>query len=62
MPVTIDKELCIGCGACVGACPVEALSLDDEGKSAVDEDLCIDCHSCIAASASEAASCALPAE
>ncbi|MBR2991372.1 MAG: 4Fe-4S binding protein [Solobacterium sp.] len=48
MPVTIDKDLCIGCGACVGACPVEALSLDDEGKSTVDEALCIDCHSCIA--------------
>ncbi len=47
MPVTIDKDLCIGCGACVGVCPVEALSLDDEGKSTVDADLCIDCHSCI---------------
>ena len=49
MPVQIDKELCIGCGACVGTCPVEALSLDDEGKSTVDESLCIDCHSCMGA-------------
>ena len=32
MPVTVDKELCIGCGACVGVCPVGALELDDEMK------------------------------
>ncbi|MBQ6451569.1 MAG: 4Fe-4S binding protein [Solobacterium sp.] len=49
MPVQIDKELCIGCGACVGTCPVEALSLDDEGKSVCDESVCIDCHSCMGA-------------
>ena len=33
MAVNIDKDACIGCGACVGGCPVGALSLDDEGKS-----------------------------
>ena len=32
MAVTIDKDACIGCGACVGGCPVGALSLDDEGN------------------------------
>lgn len=47
MPVTVDKDTCIGCGACVGVCPVSALSLDDEGKSGCDEDVCIDCHACI---------------
>ncbi|MBQ1318784.1 MAG: 4Fe-4S binding protein [Solobacterium sp.] len=47
MPVTVDKELCIGCGACVGVCPVGALELDDEGKSQCNEDLCIDCQSCV---------------
>lgn len=24
---TIDKELCIGCGECIDACPTEALEL-----------------------------------
>ncbi|MEE3488746.1 MAG: 4Fe-4S binding protein [Bulleidia sp.] len=47
MPVTVDKDLCIGCGACTGVCPVTALSLDENGKSQCDEATCIDCHTCI---------------
>ncbi len=47
MPVTVDKDVCIGCGACVGVCPVTALSLDENGKSQCDEATCIDCHTCI---------------
>jgi len=47
MAVNIDKDACIGCGACVGGCPVGALSLDDEGKSVCDEGTCIDCGSCV---------------
>ena len=38
MPVTVDKDTCIGCGACVGVCPVAALALDENGKSGCDED------------------------
>ena len=40
---------CIGCGACVGVCPVGALSMNDEGKSVCDEGTCIDCGSCVSA-------------
>lgn len=47
MPVTVDKDTCIGCGACVGGCPVGALSMDDEGKSQCDAGTCIDCGSCV---------------
>ena len=41
MPVTVDKDTCIGCGACVAVCPVAALALDENGKSGCDEDVCI---------------------
>lgn len=32
--ITVDKELCIGCGACVNLCP-EIFELDGDGKSRV---------------------------
>ena len=47
MAVKIDKETCIGCGACVDVCPVAALSMKD-GKAECDEATCIDCGACIA--------------
>ncbi len=48
MPVTVDKDLCIGCGACTGVCPVEAITLGDDGKAGCDEGICIDCGACVA--------------
>ena len=48
MPVKIDREACIGCGACTGVCPTASLELDGEGKSACNADSCIDCGSCVA--------------
>ncbi len=47
MAVTINQETCIGCGACVPICPVEALSMEDNQKAAVKKDVCIDCGACI---------------
>lgn len=47
MPVTVNKDTCIGCGACTGVCPVSALSLDGDGKSECDASKCIDCGTCI---------------
>ncbi|MDO5330376.1 MAG: ferredoxin [Bacillota bacterium] len=32
MPKKVNKDLCIGCGACVGLCPA-VFSFDDEGKA-----------------------------
>ena len=46
MAVTIDGGKCTGCGACVDACPVDAIKLVD-GKAVVDEDTCIDCGTCV---------------
>ena len=28
----VDKDMCIGCGACTGICPT-VFALDDEGKA-----------------------------
>ncbi|MCD6181930.1 MAG: 4Fe-4S binding protein [Candidatus Cloacimonetes bacterium] len=46
MAVVIDKNTCIGCGACIEVCPVEALTMVDD-KSVVDPDKCIDCGACV---------------
>lgn len=38
------SEECISCGACVDACPVSAISMDD--KAVIDAGTCIDCGGC----------------
>ncbi|MCB5246217.1 MAG: 4Fe-4S binding protein [Candidatus Cloacimonadaceae bacterium] len=47
MAVKIDKDICIGCAACIDTCPTAALSMEGD-KAVCDEDTCIDCGSCIA--------------
>ena len=43
--MTIDRETCVGCGACVGTCPANAISLND-GKAVIDQDICVKCGAC----------------
>lgn len=45
MTVAVDKTKCIGCGACVVECPVEALDLID-GLAVVDPKKCEDHGKC----------------
>ncbi len=40
----IVTDECVGCGACAGTCPVEAISVAD--MAVVDADTCIDCGAC----------------
>ena len=45
MAMIVDKETCVGCGACVAVCPVGAISLED--KAHIDADACIGCGACV---------------
>lgn len=44
----LDGDLCSGCGACVGICPVDALNIDgkESFKPVLDESKCIECNLC----------------
>ncbi len=46
MSVKIEAATCVGCGACIGTCPVEALEMVED-KAVVNEATCIDCGACV---------------
>ncbi len=46
MSVKVDKEKCVGTGACVEACATDAIKVVDN-KAVVDDDACIDCGLCV---------------
>ena len=41
----VDKEKCVGCGACVEVCPAQAISMVG-GKAKINADKCVDCGKC----------------
>lgn len=43
----VNKDTCIACEACVGVCPVTAISMVD-GKAFVDPESCVECGACVA--------------
>lgn len=46
MAATVKAEDCVGCGACVDACPAEAITLVD-GVATVNADDCLECGVCV---------------
>lgn len=49
----VNDDLCMGCGACTGVCPVDAIAMDFDEKIGqflpqVDIERCTDCGNCIA--------------
>ncbi len=45
--VSIDEEVCGGCGVCVSMCPYTALSLNGSGVAECNEVLCEGCGTCV---------------
>ncbi len=46
MAAKVDKDSCVGCGACTQACPAEAIKLEGD-KAQVTEDSCVSCGACV---------------
>lgn len=46
MPIKIDVEECVGCGACQDFCPVECIMVD-EVASIMGVDECTECGACV---------------
>jgi len=57
--LTIEVDRCNGCGACVQACPQEAISLA-EGVARIDSSRCTECQDCVDACPTGAIRVAMP--
>jgi len=42
----VNREKCIACGACIAACPNQAISFKD-GKAWIDPKKCKQCYECV---------------
>lgn len=47
--ISLDREACVDCGACISLCPTEALILEDDYSLTLEEEKCVYCKACIPA-------------
>lgn len=47
MSKKIDKNICVGCGACERVCIVGCISEKENKKREIDESACVDCGACV---------------
>ncbi|WPC39934.1 nitroreductase family protein [Clostridium sp. JS66] len=52
--ITLNKEKCIKCGACVMECPISILRMGENGPEEIYEDRCMSCGHCVAVCPKEA--------
>ena len=45
MAYVIDKNVCVGCGACASNCPVETINATEDNKYEIG-DACVECGAC----------------
>ncbi len=56
LPITIDTDICFGCGKCTRECPSGALRLGG-GAVECDKQVCIHCYHCTVSCPAEAITC-----
>ncbi len=44
--ISLDRERCIDCGACISVCPTRALKFSKEWEVMLDENRCVYCKLC----------------
>ena len=47
--IEVDTEKCINCGSCIALCPVEAISIADDGSIVFNKEKCVGstCSACV---------------
>jgi len=44
--ITINRDVCTGCGGCIDLCPVIAIRMTDD-KAEIDPETCTQCKICV---------------
>ena len=42
----VNKDKCVGCGACVEACPTNSIKIGEDNKAVIDQETCEQCGKC----------------